>query len=124
MFSTNASAKKTKITVHRAHSLDGMHYKTVDEVHENHLFYNEASLSCEGPGHVFCGWNNPPKIGDGTVTTKEIESYVSKRISDGDNSGSVNYDGKAYVKWQYNPDRDDLVITIDDDVKGTPLPEL
>lgn len=103
----NADAKLIKI--YRRGSDDGVHYNKVTE--SNGLFVH--SLSCTDPGTIECGWaTSTPYFGD--ISADEIENFVISKINNNEYSGSTNYNGLAYVTWTYNPDTDELEITMND----------
>jgi hypothetical protein len=104
----DASAKKIKI--YRDGSADGVHYDRVVET--SNLFSH--TLNCRNPGATTCAWVNVPNIGG--FSSDVIELFVMTEISNGNKTGSTNYNGKVYVVWNYNPITNVLEIDMDDEI--------
>lgn len=108
--SFSAQAKKTW-HIHKEGgkvTSEGVKYRTVVQTIKGDLY----KLDCKGRGPNLCTWTVVPSITDGTVTSEEVEHFVKDQIHDGKNNGSINFNNKVHVSWEYNPDTDVLDIYI------------
>ena len=98
-----------KITIIRHGGDDGKY----DKVEEYHTLF-EDKLTCKQPGSTGCGWVAVTSPTIGGEDSKLIELFVESRIENAENTGDVNYNGNVHVTWSYDPETDDLIITMDD----------
>lgn len=86
-------------------------YKYVNEDHAgpNH------SLSCSQPGHQKCRFKeslifNGDETGDQFVS--DVLLKVDEILSQSDTNGYFYYNSDCYVRYNYNPENDSLVVEI------------